>query len=502
MAIVSTPSYSHQIPYQPLWLELHARGHEIVLVTTNPMRNINSPNFTQIDISTNYNSLRAIDFVKLRFEKVDWIEALERYILSLCSSFEVQVFNSTEMKKMYAPDSNIKFDVLLTEFLYMPAIYAFAYRFNASLIGLSSLGLLSINDFVLGGAILPSHEYFWENEGNTGINLPFYKRLYNFVKIWRLLLHVNFNIFPEEQKLAEQYFGPLPPLIDIMKNVSMIFINEADVLTPGRPILPNIVRFSSFHVSENPDPLPKNLQKFLDGAKEGFIYFSLGSNARSSAIPKEIKRIFCNVFAKLPYRVIWKYEEEDLLEKPKNVYIGSWLPQQSILAHPKIKLFIYQGGVQSSEETIRFAVPVIGLPILADQDYQVRRMEALGIGKYLEITTLTEDQLENAIYEIINNKKYKERILIIRDQIKDTPYDTVKHLAWWTEYVVRTKGAPHLRCTLALEPWYQRFDMDIVVFLAIVTFIIVLSLFSIIVKLLVYLYKMSQISTDKKQKIT
>lgn len=125
------------------------------------------------------------------------------------------------------------------------------------IIGLSSLGLISINDFVLGGAVLPSHEYFWENEGNTGINLPFYKRLRNFVKTWRLLLHINFNIFPNEQKLAEQYLGPLPPLIDIMKNVSMIFINEADVLTPGRPILPNIVRFSSFHVSENPDPLPK-----------------------------------------------------------------------------------------------------------------------------------------------------------------------------------------------------------------------------------------------------
>lgn len=78
----------------------------------------------------------------------------------------------------------------------------------------------------------------------------------------------------------------------------------------------------------------------------------------------------------------------------------------------------------------------------------------------------------------------------------------MKHLAWWTEYVVRTKGAPHLRSTLALEPWYQRFDMDIVVFLAIVIFIIASSLFNIIVKLLMYLYKMLQISTDKKQKIT
>lgn len=149
LAIVYTPSYSHQIPYQPLWLELHARGHEIVLITTNPIQNINSPNFTQIDISSNYNALRAIDFVKLRFEKVDWIETLEEYLFSLCSSFEIQVFNSTEVKKLYAPDSNAKFDVVLTEFLYIPAIYAFAYRFNASLIGIYSIYFIYLIFFTI-----------------------------------------------------------------------------------------------------------------------------------------------------------------------------------------------------------------------------------------------------------------------------------------------------------------------------------------------------------------
>ena len=68
-------------------------------------------------------------------------------------------------------------------------------------------------------------------------------------------------------------------------------------------------------------------------------------------------------------------------------------------------MFIYQRGLQSSEETVYYGVPVLGFAILADQDYQVARMEALGIGKSLEITTLKKDELENAITELITNKK-------------------------------------------------------------------------------------------------
>lgn len=68
-------------------------------------------------------------------------------------------------------------------------------------------------------------------------------------------------------------------------------------------------------------------------------------------------------------------------------------------------MFIYQGGVQSTEEAIEYGVPVIGFPILADQIYQIRRMETFGIGKYLKITTFTREQLENTINEIIINKE-------------------------------------------------------------------------------------------------
>ena len=174
--------------------------------------------------------------------------------------------------------------------------------------------------------------------------------------------------------------------------------------------------------------LSQDLQEFVDSAKNGFIYFSLGSNAKSSTLPVKTQRVFCDVFATLPYRIVWKYEK-DLPGKPDNVYSAKWLPQQTLLgmvpnmimiqpfddktsnesyyfaAHPNVKLFIYQGGLQSSEEAIHFGVPVLGFAIFADQDYQVGRMEALGVGKRLEIKTVTKQELKSSIIELITNKQ-------------------------------------------------------------------------------------------------
>ncbi|CAD1473519.1 unnamed protein product, partial [Heterotrigona itama] len=165
---------------------------------------------------------------------------------------------------------------------------------------------------------------------------------------------------------------------------------------------------------------------------------------------------------------------------------------------PNVKLFIYQGGRQSNDEAIHFAVPVLGFAIFGDQDYQVGRMEALGIGKRLEITTVTKDELESSVIELITNKKYKERITNIRNIIEDTPYDLVKNLAWWTERAINTKNVPHLRSTLIYQPWYQHCDWDIIGFLTIVAFLIVSSTLVLIAKLAVYLHK--QISQSRKLK--
>lgn len=69
----------------------------------------------------------------------------------------------------------------------------------------------------------------------------------------------------------------------------------------------------------------------MDEAKDGAIYFSFGTNVKGKDMPKEKVAIFLNVFKKLKQRVIWKWEDDKLADKPANVLISNWLPQNDIL---------------------------------------------------------------------------------------------------------------------------------------------------------------------------
>lgn len=61
------------------------------------------------------------------------------------------------------------------------------------------------------------------------------------------------------------------------------------------------------------------------------IYFSLGSNVKSTNLPADKRAAILNVFRQLPYNILWKWENDTLTDKPANVLTKSWLPQQDVL---------------------------------------------------------------------------------------------------------------------------------------------------------------------------
>ncbi|CAG7824800.1 unnamed protein product [Allacma fusca] len=86
-------------------------------------------------------------------------------------------------------------------------------------------------------------------------------------------------------------------------------------------------------------PLPKDLEEFLSGAKDGFIYFSMGSMVQSKDFSEQVKKQFIEVFSKLKQRVLWKFEAQfDNL--PSNIKVSKWLPQQDILGNRANLYFI------------------------------------------------------------------------------------------------------------------------------------------------------------------
>lgn len=77
-----------------------------------------------------------------------------------------------------------------------------------------------------------------------------------------------------------------------------------------------------------------------------------------------------------------------------------------ILGHPKVKLFITQAGLQSTDEAITAGVPLVAVPMLGDQWYNAEKYVKFGIGKHLDIETFTEDIFKEAVETVIKDKRF------------------------------------------------------------------------------------------------
>lgn len=106
------------------------------------------------------------------------------------------------------------------------------------------------------------------------------------------------------------------------------------------------------------------MEKFISSAKKGTILMSLGTNMKSNMLGNERLTNILKTFAQLSdYNFIWKFESEphELPIPPsKNVMIGKFLPQNDILANPKVVAFITHSGLLSTHESLYHATPMIG----------------------------------------------------------------------------------------------------------------------------------------------
>lgn len=64
-------------------------------------------------------------------------------------------------------------------------------------------------------------------------------------------------------------------------------------------------------------------------------------------------------------------------------------------------------------------------------------------------------------------------MLKLRELMNDKPYDSKNHTLWWIEHVMRRKEVTYLHFSGADDPWYQRYDIDVVAFLSIILFTLI-----------------------------
>ncbi|XP_026461144.1 UDP-glucuronosyltransferase-like [Ctenocephalides felis] len=186
---------------------------------------------------------------------------------------------------------------------------------------------------------------------------------------------------------------------------------------------------------------------FFESSKKGAILLSLGTNVKSSTIGPERIQIFIKTMRKFPdYHFLWKFEEDpSSLNLPKNVMVKKWIEQNNILAHPKVILFLTHGGLLSSQEATWHGVPMLGIPVVGDQHSNVKRSIDAGVAESVNIYSLNEDELTSKLKKMLEDTSYRHKMSQRSSRFRDRPLHPLKEALWWCEYMLRHKGAPHLR---------------------------------------------------------
>lgn len=296
--------------------------------------------------------------------------------------------------------------------------------------------------------------------------MDFLQRVRNYFTAWMefaLIVYLDYRT----QQLYDYNFPPdrYPPLDEVRKNISLVFTNHHFSQGPIRPNVPNLIEIGGIQIKEKPDPLPTDIAKILDEAKEGAIFFSLGSNIQGSHLTEEKIKIMFNVISKLPYKVLWKWGPTDRPGQSDNIIYRDWMPQDDILAHPNIKLFITHGGMGSVVESQYHGVPMVGLPLFGDQPSNMANVERSGYGLSVDYITLSEESLNNAIQEVLNNPKYTKAVQDFSRLYRDRPMTPRQTVVYWVDYVLRHQGAKHMQSPAIHMNRWQLMSLDVIGFL-------------------------------------
>ncbi|KAJ8883308.1 hypothetical protein PR048_015151 [Dryococelus australis] len=381
---LKTSLKNHFQMFEALMKALADRVHEDVGANHFPQK-IPVPNYTDIDISGSVPVL--VDNIDTHARKqiqgIITVKYLWEHTTTMCKNILQDQF----MQELL--NNEQRFDAVITEIAGSECSAIFSFMFKAPLIGVTTYIPFPWMHGRLGNPDHPAYNPGYFVPYNSKMN--FWQRLHNtFCNMILIVGNHFFNNVPTNTLLKEYFGDNIPAIEEVVKNTSIIFVNSHFSITKPRATVPGYI---------------KDIKKFIDESEHGVIYFSFGSLVQVQSFPPEKLQALLNTFAALPERVLMKYTGNQLPEKPDNVMIGKWLAQVDVLSHPKTKLFIGHGGLMGSQESVYAGVPILGIPLFADQELNIISITALGMAVRLDYDQLNKDDLLRSIRNMIDDKR-------------------------------------------------------------------------------------------------
>lgn len=212
-------------------------------------------------------------------------------------TISVSVRNSKNFQSFLKGKQN--FDIVIVEPMFCEEILGLGHHFGAPIISIAPVfESTEMNGFTAMPALksfMPTIYMRYTDKMN------FWERLHNMF-CYLAINYVSKPLnWPNIQKNYELMFAGtenLPSLAELKKNVSLIILNSHPAISPSRPLMPNMIEVGGLGVKpDEVEPLPNDLQVFLDEAQFGAVYFSLGTVCNATEILIESNMLILRTFS-------------------------------------------------------------------------------------------------------------------------------------------------------------------------------------------------------------
>jgi UDP:flavonoid glycosyltransferase YjiC (YdhE family) len=210
-------------------------------------------------------------------------------------------------------------------------------------------------------------------------------------------------------------FG-LPP------DPALTMLDGALVLSPFPP---------SFRDPAHPLPASAHSLRWVDPPAPGdlelrktraLVYFTLGTvfNVESGDLLGRVLAGLRDLDADVVMTVGPHIDPAEFGPPPPHVRIERYVPQGLLLPH--CDLVVSHGGSGSVMGALRHGVPMVLLPLGADQPHNAARVAALGLGEVLDAVSVTPGQVRTTARSVLGTASYRTAARRVRDEIAALPH--------------------------------------------------------------------------------
>ncbi|KAK6040685.1 hypothetical protein COOONC_21810 [Cooperia oncophora] len=190
--------------------------------------------------------------------------------------------------------------------------------------------------------------------------------------------------------------------------------------------------------------------------------------AKSVLMPDEYKKTLLEVFESMSETTfIWKYEEEGskLAAHLKNVYLSPWVPQNALLADPRLTVFVTHGGLGSTMELAYMGKPALLIPLFSDQMRNAYMMGRHGGCIVLKRNDLGSSQkITDSLRTLMSDASYSKNAERLAAMLVDQPISAKQLFIRHSEFAARFGRLPNLDPYGRQLSFFQYYLIDLFLF--------------------------------------